>query len=281
MTGKNMGQDAVGSPDAPRVSAVVPVKGEAKNLPFVLPKLSRLVDEIVMVDLGPGPQREVASSLVPEIVFVKQRGRGKGSALSAGFEAASGDIIVAIDGDGSMDPGEIPALVGTLVAGADVAKGSRRASGGRSFDVTPTRAFGNRALLAVANVLAWSRWTDFAYGYFGLWRDVVDHLALDTIDVATHNGSSRYGQGFEIEALVFCRAQRAGLTVREFASVEHGRIFGTSNLRVLHDGFRVLFAVLRERFAGRPPVELSRSRRAWHVSAPADSFDMTKLEAEA
>ena len=39
----------------------------------------------------------------PDAVIVHQRSRGKGAALRAGFAAASGDIIVMIDADGSTD----------------------------------------------------------------------------------------------------------------------------------------------------------------------------------
>ena len=54
-----------------------------------------------------------------------QDGRGKGNALACGFAAATGDIIVMLDADGSTDPAEIPLFVAALLAGNDFAKGSR------------------------------------------------------------------------------------------------------------------------------------------------------------
>ena len=66
------------------------------------------------------------------MVIVRQTGKGKGDALTCGFRAATGDIIVMLDADGSADPGEIPSFVATLLSGADFAKGTRFVTGGAS-----------------------------------------------------------------------------------------------------------------------------------------------------
>ena len=72
----------------------------------------------------------------PDSVVIGQERPGKGAALQAGFEAATGDIIVMLDADGSTDPAEIPAFVGCLLAGADFVKGSRFLQGGGTDDMT-------------------------------------------------------------------------------------------------------------------------------------------------
>jgi glycosyltransferase involved in cell wall biosynthesis len=261
------------SPAAVSVTAVVPTKNEAANLPYVLPKLASLVDEIVLVDADSTDGTvAVARQLVPDVRVVVQKARGKGSALSAGFAAASGDIVVMLDADGSMDPGEIPGFVGVLLAGADLVKGSRSAPGGRSHDLTVVRRVGNRGLRACANVLFRQRWSELAYGYAAMWRDVVPVLGLDQLDVATVDGSLGYGHGFEIETLMFTRAARTGLVVAEVPSVEYDRIFGVTNLRTFRDGWRVLGCMLRERSRPTVTVTLDRRSRPWHVSAPATSL---------
>lgn len=241
----------------PFVSAVVPAKGEAENLPYVLERLDGQVDEIVVVLT---PDDEVSAALVrsvcPDAHVVRQRHPGKGAALSSGFAAAAGEIVVALDADGSMDPVEIPAFVGALMAGADLAKGSRFSSGGGSCDITPIRRLGNFALRFTANRLFAGRWSDLAYGYFAMWSSTVSDLGLDRIDRQDRPGR---GCGFEIEALIFTRAARAGLRVVEVASVEYARRAGRSNLRVLPDGFRVLGTILAERV--RPARRLPAGTR--------------------
>jgi len=48
----------------------------------------------------------------------RNRGAAKGNALREGFVHCTGDIVVALDADGSMDPKEIPAIVAFLESGA-------------------------------------------------------------------------------------------------------------------------------------------------------------------
>ena len=120
----------------PRVSVVIPALNEQENLQHVLPRIPWLVDEVILVD-GASTDRTVAVArdLIPTIRDVQQRGTGKGAALRTGFEASTGDIIVTLDADGSTDPAEIPYFVHALLAGADVAKGSRFLHGGGTSDM--------------------------------------------------------------------------------------------------------------------------------------------------
>ena len=124
---------------APQVSVVIPAKNEAANLRHVLPLLEESYQVILVDGHSVDGTIEVARALRPDVTVVQQTRKGKGNALAAGFLAATGDIIVMFDADGSADPAEIPQFVGALVAGADFAKGSRFAEGGGSWSV-PTRS---------------------------------------------------------------------------------------------------------------------------------------------
>src|SRR2546423_15722243 len=88
-----------------RVSAVIPALNEAENLPHVLPRIPVWVHEVVLVDgNSTDATTEVARQLWPTIRIVAQRGRGKGAALRSGFAAATGELIVMLDADGSTEP---------------------------------------------------------------------------------------------------------------------------------------------------------------------------------
>src|SRR5690606_11884999 len=140
---------------------------EAKNLPIVLPRIPKWVHEVLIVD-GRSKDNtiEVAKQLLPDLVkIVKQSGKGKGDALRAGFEAATGDIIVMLDADGSMAPEEIPLYIGALMAGADFVKGSRFLQGGGTDDMEFVRYLGNLGFTMTVRVLFGGVYSDLCYGY--------------------------------------------------------------------------------------------------------------------
>ncbi|WP_156380180.1 glycosyltransferase family 2 protein, partial [Arthrobacter sp. Soil762] len=93
--------------EAPRasVSVVIPTLNEARNIPWVLRRIPSYVDEVVIVD-GRSTDNTVgvARAIRDNLVIVDEQRKGKGVALRSGFAAASGDIIVMLDADGSMDP---------------------------------------------------------------------------------------------------------------------------------------------------------------------------------
>jgi glycosyltransferase involved in cell wall biosynthesis len=223
---------------APTISVVIPTLNEARNLPHVFSRLPRDIHEVILSD-GRSTDNtvEVARALLPEIIVVHESRRGKGAGLQAGFGAATGDIIVMLDADGSADPAEIPRFVEALVSGADFAKGSRYLAGGGSADLTVIRRFGNVGLTALVNLLYGTSYTDLCYGYNAFWRHCLPYLQVDC-------------DGFEVETLINIRIAKAGLRVAEVPSFEKCRIHGQSNLKPLRDGWRVQRTIMRERFGG-------------------------------
>ncbi|HEV2591996.1 MAG TPA: glycosyltransferase family 2 protein, partial [Gaiellaceae bacterium] len=91
------------------MSVIVPALNEARNLPHVLARICEEY-EIVLVDGGSSDDTvETTRRCRPDAKIVVQDGRGKGNALICGFAAASGEILVMLDADGSTRPEEIPA----------------------------------------------------------------------------------------------------------------------------------------------------------------------------
>ncbi|GIW08002.1 MAG: hypothetical protein KatS3mg060_2807 [Dehalococcoidia bacterium] len=249
------------------VSVIVPALNEAENLPYVLRDIpTDYVDEVILVDgHSTDDTVAVARALMPDIRVIEQPGKGKGDALRAGFEAATGDIIVAIDADGSTDPREIPLFVGALLAGADYVKGSRFLQGGGTADMPLYRQLGNWGLTMLVRVLFGGKYTDLCYGYNAFWRRVLPQLALDA-------------DGFEIETLMNIRALRAELKVAEVHSFEAPRIHGEGRLRAFPDGWRVLKTILRERFRPKVdvrPVDRKFGKRERELLVQATSSDGT------
>jgi glycosyltransferase involved in cell wall biosynthesis len=262
------------------ISVVIPAKNEEKNIAAVLAELPSTVTEVLLVD-GRSTDRtiEVARHARPDIVIVQERRPGKGSALRAGFAAATGDIIVMLDADGSMIPDEIARFVTMLQGGFDFVKGSRFMTGGSSEDITLLRTVGHGLILHTGNLLFRTNFTDLCYGYCAFWREHLDVLALDA-------------EGFEIETQLVLRAVRTGLRVAEVPSTERERANGVSNLNTFRDGVRVMRTMASERtrpgIVGKAPIHapkkqglvdvLDLSRRAARVTSSSQSLRLEHSE---
>ena len=232
----------------PRVSVIIPTLNEAKNLPLVLPYLPiAWIDEVILVD-GRSTDNtvEVARTLLPTIKVVMEQKKGKGAAMNAGYRAATGEILIVVDADGSNDPREIPRFVQALMMGADMVKGSRFAHGAGTTDMPFIRQLGNSFFTITCNILFGTHWTDLCYGYHAFWRH-----CLEVVDVSDT-------PGFEIDTALYLRAAREQLHVTEVPSFEGYRFFGIGKLQTIPDGWRVLKIIIRERLKKSRTAESNR-----------------------
>jgi glycosyltransferase involved in cell wall biosynthesis len=218
------------------VSVVIPTLNEAQNLPDVLFRLPKVVDEVIIVDgHSEDDTVEVATKVLPTAKVIMQKRNGKGDALRSAFEHARGDIVVQMDADGSMDPLEIEKFATVASEGYDVVKGSRYLLGGGSTDLSAKRSFGNRMFVRLVNLLFSADYTDLCYGYIAFRKDALDRLN-DTLKC----------NGFQIETEMCIKAKKLGLRVTEVPSFEGRRAHGSSRLCLIRDGFRILSIILRE-----------------------------------
>jgi glycosyltransferase involved in cell wall biosynthesis len=227
----------------PRVSVIIPARNEARNIAHVLATLPPDIYEVLLVDgRSTDGTADVARAAMPGIRVIDQPGSGKGDALAAGLAECTGDVVVMLDADGSADGHEIPRFVDALLAGADLAKGSRFLDGGGSSDLTPLRRTGNRLLCGLVNVVYRTRYSDLCYGYNAGWATALRRLELDCA-------------GFEVETVLSIRSAKSRLRITEVPSFEKPRLFGESNLRTFRDGWRVLCAIIRENRSTASPDE--------------------------
>jgi glycosyltransferase involved in cell wall biosynthesis len=229
-----------------RVTLLIPARNEERNIASVLRRVPASVDEVIVVD-GRSTDRtaEVVKLVRPDARVVAEVGRGKGAAVRTGIAEATGHVIVMIDADGSMDPGEIDAYLKAIEAGADLVKGSRFLPGGGTTDITPIRMLGNRVLLGLTNRLYSTNHTELCYGYMGFRTEAIRRLAL-------------VADGFEIETEIVVRSKLAGLNIVEVPSHEASRLNGESNLNATRDGLRVLRTIVGRRLERSRPEGRSR-----------------------
>ncbi|MGC9158242.1 MAG: glycosyltransferase family 2 protein [Terracidiphilus sp.] len=121
----------------PDYSIVVPFHNEEENVTVLYARLKQVMEqvgesfELVLVDDGSSDRtykllEEIAAVDSRVLVIKLRRNFGQTSALAAGFDHASGDFILAMDGDLQHDPGEIPNFLEKLEEGYDVVSGWRK-----------------------------------------------------------------------------------------------------------------------------------------------------------
>ncbi|MET9725254.1 glycosyltransferase family 2 protein [Streptomyces zaomyceticus] len=227
------------------VSLVLTVRpGEGAQGPPLDPLLDQVpssVRDVVLIG-GPAGDRRAREGLAVRELGAWDASRG--DIPHAGLLAATGDLVVVMNADGSMSPHEIPHYLHYLESGYDFVKGSRFIAGGDFADYPLSRRLGHRALLRVARQLYGQHLTDLWYGFCAFRRSFVDLLDLRE-------------DGVELGAELVTHALHYGLRVAEVPSRELPRRHGPSHPRTVRDGTRILGTLLDE----RPHNVLSRLTR--------------------
>jgi len=144
-----------------RCSVIIPARDEAGAITGVVQGIFKtLPAEVIVVDNNSGDDTSQAAKNAGARV-VKEPARGYGYACLRGIAAATTpDVIVFIDGDGSMAPEDIPSLLAPIAAGrADVVCGSRRRRAAAG-SMPRHQAFGNWLAVSLLRLLYGVRLTD-------------------------------------------------------------------------------------------------------------------------
>lgn len=220
------------------ISIVVPVYNEQDNVEAVYAAISsalRAMDrsyEIIMVDDGSsdGSYRllTLLASEDPALKVIRfRRNFGQTAAMSAGFDFASGDIIIPMDGDLQNDPADIPRLIEKIHEGYDVVSGWRR----DRKDTFVTRKIPSMLANALISRLTGVHLHDYGCTLKAYRREVLDGINL-------------YG---EMHRFVPALASQFGARVTELPVNHFPRLHGVSKygisrtLRVVLDLMTVKF----------------------------------------
>jgi glycosyltransferase involved in cell wall biosynthesis len=205
-----------------RATVVIPAKDEEGIVGSIVDACRPHADEILVVD---GHSRDRTREIAVEhgARVIEDNGRGKGDALRVASAAATTEIVVFIDADGSHEPADIPKLVEPIRAGrADLVIASRGKGGSDELHGTLEqliRYIGSQLIMLAINYRWNVRLTDSQNGFRAIRTDVARSLGL------TSNATT-------IEQEMLMKALKRGYRVTEIASHEYERRWGVSKVVV-------------------------------------------------
>lgn len=221
------------------LSVVVPVKDERENVrPLVERVKAELRDcgpwELVFVDDGStdGTFAEIEAVAAADVRVKAVRLRrnfGQSAATQAGLDAATGDVIVTMDGDLQNDPADIPPMLAKLAEGYDAVLGQRHKRKDRLLLRKVPSLAANWLIRRVLGV----PFKDFGCTLRVLRRDVADGLML-------------YG---EMHRFITALVIQQGARVAQLPVRHHPRAAGTSKYNLTRT-VRVLLDLMTVKFQG-------------------------------
>ncbi|MFI5371374.1 MAG: glycosyltransferase family 2 protein [Candidatus Eisenbacteria bacterium] len=214
------------------ISVVIPCYNEEDGVREVIGRMPKAVDEIVVVDNNCTDRTaQMASSLGARVVVEKVPGYG--AAYKTGLRAASRDVVVTLDGDGTYPPEEIPRLVSELQdRRLDFLSASR-------FPLTDPKAMhrsnrlGNAVLTVAAAMLFFKPIRDSQSGMWVFRRSALERMKLTSDGMA-------FSEEIKLEAVM------RGLRFGE-GHIPYGARIGEVKLRKWKDGWDNLEFLVRKR----------------------------------
>jgi glycosyltransferase involved in cell wall biosynthesis len=215
------------------VSVVIPCYNEEEGIQVTLADMPDAVDEVIVVDNNCTDRTaEVAAAMGAKVVCESKPGYG--AAYKAGFRAASGDIIVTMDGDATYPRAFIPVLLDVLIEeNLDFISCDRtghKADEANSF----LRVLGNFVLNLTIFGLFFVWLKDSQSGMWVFRRSILPQLELTSDEMA-------FSEELKIEAF-----SKRNLRARELPIYYKARI-GESKLNLWRDGFANLLFLFRKR----------------------------------
>ncbi len=119
-----------------KLSVVIPIYNEEENIKALYDELKGVLDsldydyEIIFIDDGSSDDSLAVLETIQRqdqrlVVVSFRRNFGQTAAMSAGFDYATGDVIVTMDGDMQNDPRDIPRFLEKMAEGYDLVSGWR------------------------------------------------------------------------------------------------------------------------------------------------------------
>ena len=217
-----------------RITVIIPCLNEEQGIEQVLSRMPKLVDQVIVVDNGSTDRTaDVAVSFGAEVI--REHVRGYGRAYKRGFAAATGDVIITLDGDHSYPPEAISYLLEAFkhlqVDFLNALRFPVRDKEAMSFK----HKMGN-LILSLATSILYFRWMrDSQSGMWVFRRSILAKMKLESDGMA-------FSEEIKIEAL------KSGARFEEISILYTSRL-GEIKLNPWRDGLYNLWFLLKKRFS--------------------------------
>ncbi|MFB3112581.1 MAG: glycosyltransferase family 2 protein [Gemmatimonadales bacterium] len=221
------------------VSAIVPAYNEATTVKAVVERLQEVPLHVEIVAINDGSSDETGKvldalreqGLINKVIHHPEN-KGKGAAVRAGIDAATGHVIVVQDADLEYDPTDLPTLLDPIrLDKADAVYGSRFHGGPRRV-LFFWHSIGNRFLTLLSNMLTDLNLSDMETCYKMVRADLLKSLPLV---------SNRFG----IEVEVTARLAQAKARIWELPISYSGRTYAEGKKIDWRDGVAAFWHILR------------------------------------
>ena len=220
------------------LSIVIPVYNERESVEHLYSNLNRALSklklkvEVILIDDGStdgtyDELKKIHKKNNSYKIIRFRRNFGQTSAMSAGFDHASGDIIVTLDADLQNDPEDIPAILAKMDEGYDIVSGWRK----DRKDKAVSRKFPSIVANKIISKLTGVRLHDYGCTLKAYRKEVIDNIDL-------------YG---EMHRYIPAVASRIGVKVTEIPVMHHSRKFGKSKYGISRT-IRVVLDIITIKF---------------------------------
>jgi len=218
------------SGEHPRLSIIIPAKNEAAVIADVVASVRSICKdaEILVVDDGSTDDTAKLAEQPGARVIRHPVSLGNGAAIKAGARAASGDILIMMDGDGQHKAEDIPSLLAKLDEGFDMAIGAR--DSGSHADVG--RLAANGLYNVFASMISGHRIPDLTSGFRAVRSDLFKKFLY------------LLPNGFSYPTTITMAFLRSGYPVT-FVPIKAEKRTGMSHIRPIRDGLRFLAIIFK------------------------------------